>query len=255
MDMQRRRGEGTPNGRAGTGLARGLGIFSVGLGLAEIAAPRALARMIGVVPDGVTRGTMRALGARELAHGVGILARPRHPLPLWARVAGDVLDLAMLGWAMKARRTHTQRLIGAMIAVAGVAVLDVYAGKRLQARQDEAPEARSTRIAAITINRPLPEVAARWRDLAGDLPNIKNVQFGTAPGGRGTEVCVEYKAATALKKAIGRVLHDDAEQLTDGDLRKVKQLIELGEIVHSDASIHRGLHAAQPTSRASRRGA
>ncbi len=32
----------------------------------------------------------------------------------------------------------------------------------------------------------------------------------------------------------------------DGDLRRFKQVLELGEVVHSDASIHRGLHPAQP---------
>lgn len=249
MDLQGRRGRQTSDGKAGTGLSKGIGVFSVGLGLAEIAVPRTLARMIGVVPDGVTRGTMRALGAREIAHGVGILSRPQHPLPLWARVAGDAIDLAMLGWAMKSRRTHTERLVGAIVAVLGVAALDIYAGKRLQDRGGGAAKDQHNKVTAITINRPLTEVAARWRDLAGDLPNIKNVQFRSAPGGRGTEVCVEYKPQSKLMQALGRVLHNDVEQLTDGDLRKVKQLIELGEIVHSDASIHRGMHAAQPSKR------
>jgi hypothetical protein len=30
------------------------------------------------------------------------------------------------------------------------------------------------------------------------------------------------------------------------DLRRFKQVMETGEIVHSDASIHSGLHPAQP---------
>lgn len=255
MDMQARRGQQTSEDRTGTGLATGIGVFSVSLGLAEIAAPRALARLIGVRPDGRARGTLRALGAREIAHGVGILSRPRHPIPLWARVAGDVLDLALLGWAMKTRRTHTRRMISTLVAVVGVAALDIYAGRRVQARKHALEGGhgelvkRDTTMTAITVNRPITEVAARWRDLAGDLPNIKNVQFRSAPGGRGTEICVEYKTPTLIKKALGRLLHNDAEQLTDGDLRKVKQLIELGEIVHSDASIHRGMHSAQPTKR------
>jgi hypothetical protein len=32
----------------------------------------------------------------------------------------------------------------------------------------------------------------------------------------------------------------------DGDLRRFKQVLEVGEVVHSDASIHRGMHPAQP---------
>jgi hypothetical protein len=33
----------------------------------------------------------------------------------------------------------------------------------------------------------------------------------------------------------------------EGDLRRFKQVLETGEVVHSDASIHRGPHAAQPS--------
>lgn len=54
----------THGGNGAARLARGLGWFSVGLGLAEIAAPRGLARMIGVRDGTRTRTTMRALGAR-----------------------------------------------------------------------------------------------------------------------------------------------------------------------------------------------
>src|SRR6185369_13785739 len=42
--------------------ARGLGWFSIGLGLAEIGAPRSLARLIGISDDDETRNTMFALG-------------------------------------------------------------------------------------------------------------------------------------------------------------------------------------------------
>ena len=254
MDIQRAGGRLPPGSRISDGatsaqLATGLGLFSLGLGLAEITVPRALARIIGVVPDGPTRGTLRAIGAREIAHGVGILARPRNPMPVWSRVAGDVIDLAFLAWSTRARRTSGQRLAGAFFAVLGVAALDVYAGQRLRrerAARGPAGARPSTRHAQVTINRPHDEVKARWRELAGDLPNIHDVVFTRAPGGRGTEVSVTYKAPSLLRRMMGRLLHTDVEQLADGDLRKIKQLIELGEIVHSDASIHRGMHSAQP---------
>jgi hypothetical protein len=45
----------------------------------------------------------------------------------------------------------------------------------------------------------------------------------------------------------------------DSDLRRLKQVLETGEVVHSDASIHRGLHPARPPeevpSQAAREGA
>jgi hypothetical protein len=130
-----RRTSEQPNG---TGLSRGLGWFSVGLGIAELAAPRVLARVIGVDHRGRTGVAIRAMGARELANGIGILARPRRVLPLWARVAGDAIDLAFLAWALGAKRTHTQRLVGAIASVAGVAALDVLASRRAARSQQAA---------------------------------------------------------------------------------------------------------------------
>ena len=45
-------------------LARGLGWFSIGLGLAELAAPESVARLIGVPATRDTTSTLRAFGAR-----------------------------------------------------------------------------------------------------------------------------------------------------------------------------------------------
>ena len=59
----------------GDPLAKGLGVFSVGLGLAQLAAPRAIQRLIGIDDCSRNNVVVRALGAREVAHGVGIGVR------------------------------------------------------------------------------------------------------------------------------------------------------------------------------------
>lgn len=246
MDSHRTRDE--VDGKVGT-ISKGLGLFSLGLGLAELAAPRLLAKAIGIKPDGPTRMTMRMFGAREIASGLGILTRPTHPTPVWLRVVGDAIDLAFLAWALKAKRTHTERIIGAIVAVAGVTALDAFVSAKLQ---KAAPAAPKTKIVSVTINKPLREVSQRWREVCGDIEELKYVTFSTAPGGRGTEVRVEMKKPSKIRAAYNRIVHTDEEQLADGDIRKVKQLIELGEIIHSDASIHRGLHAARPSARKGR---
>src|SRR4051794_18063213 len=67
-------------------LVRGLGWFSVGLGLTQLLAPRGLSRLIGVREHPLL---MRLFGLRELASGVGILASREPESWLWARVGGD----------------------------------------------------------------------------------------------------------------------------------------------------------------------
>jgi len=107
-------------------LATFLGLFSVGLGLWELAAPRSVAAVTGVHAPGL----LWAYGARELAAGVGILANRRPAGWLWARVAGDVLDLATLGaaYAEAAPQDRHKPLLAAA-AVLGVTVLDIVAAQ------------------------------------------------------------------------------------------------------------------------------
>jgi len=240
----------TPDGKGASQLARGLGWLGMGLGITELAAPRTLARAIGVECDPGTRWTMRALGAREIASGAGIFARPAMAAPVWSRVAGDAIDLALLGYALRTRSVHPRRTVVAILLVAGVTALDAYAGSKVSGSEHRhRPRRRDTRVLTVTVNLPITDVQRRWREVARDLAKRGNVTFRPAPGGRGTEICLAIKSPSRLAQMFGRLTHTDVEQLADGDLRKVKQLLELGEIVHSDASVRRGLHAAQPPER------
>lgn len=113
-------------------LGRGLGMFSVALGLTEILAPKLLGDAIGVDTRRSAPGIIRAFGARELGAGIAVLLRPNKPLPLWARVAGDAMDLTFLALASRSRRANGTRLAIAAVAVAGVTALDVVASLRAQ---------------------------------------------------------------------------------------------------------------------------
>jgi uncharacterized membrane protein len=294
MQTQEAGARGTSEQVDGAGLARGLGWFSVGLGLAELAMPRMLARAIGVDPRGRTEAAIRAMGARELANGLGILARPERALPLWARVAGDAIDLALLGWALGAKRTHTQRLVGAIASVVGVAALDVLASRRTGRAQRAA---HKPIYRTITIYQPAADVYAFWRDFeqhprvigqlasvvdlgggrtrwtsrpeSGDamtwetqiaedvpgerielrmlgkarLPSRTVVTFRPVMGGTATEVCVEIHPGPRISNLLAKL----AGPKLDGDLRRLKQVLETGEVTRSDASIHRGPHPSRPS--------
>jgi hypothetical protein len=124
-DRTRRRGHADT---ATDTLARGLGLFSIALGIAEVVAPRALARTLGMKGQ---EGLIVGYGLREIATGVGILAS-KDPTPwIWGRVAGDGLDLATLATALEGNSPKKTNVGIAMAAVAGVTALDVYCAQTL----------------------------------------------------------------------------------------------------------------------------
>src|SRR5947209_3927998 len=101
-------------------LANGLGWFSIGLGLAEVATPNLVAGLIGVGSDKKTRKILRWYGARELAAGIGLLSGSNPSAWLWARVAGDILDLSSLSKALISNGNDRGKTIVATASVIGV---------------------------------------------------------------------------------------------------------------------------------------
>jgi hypothetical protein len=104
-------------------VATGLGWFSIGLGLAELLAPAAVGQFIGVRKR---KWLLRSLGVREIVSGVGILSTGQSTRGhwVWSRVAGDAMDLALLGNAYRSRKSHKGKLTMAALAVLGVTLLD-----------------------------------------------------------------------------------------------------------------------------------
>jgi len=101
--------------------ARALAWFSIGLGLAELAMPRTLARAAGM-PNLPT--LTRAYGLREIGTGIGILTS-KDPAPwLWGRVAGDALDVATVGAGL-VTAGRPLRTIGSIAMLLGIAYLDM----------------------------------------------------------------------------------------------------------------------------------
>jgi hypothetical protein len=122
MDYQRRLNRRMRAHRA----AKGLGWFSIGLGLAELFFARPLARSIGMQGR---EGVLRLYGLREIANGLGILGA-KDPTPwVWGRVGGDVLDIATLASNFEGR--DKANVTFALAAVAGVTALDVATAREL----------------------------------------------------------------------------------------------------------------------------
>jgi len=117
-------------------VIRGLGWFSIGLGLTELLAPRFVARLVG----GRNHKTLiRSYGLREIGAGVGLLSTRRPTGWLWARVAGDMVDLASLGGVLASPRGEAGKAIFNIAAVAGVTALDILTAQELTSESAEAP--------------------------------------------------------------------------------------------------------------------
>jgi uncharacterized membrane protein len=83
----------------------------------------------------------------------------------------------------------------------------------------------------------------RWQSVEGwDVANRGAVRFRPAPGGQGTEIAVELEyvpPAGELGRLASFLSNKALEVQLERDLRRLKQLLEVGEIVRSDARVRR----------------
>jgi uncharacterized membrane protein len=142
-------------------LAFGLGWFGIGLGLAELLVPRRFARTIGVPYQ--HHRLIRAMGIREIANGLGILMWPSASAGVWARVAGDMIDLACLGAAFTSARANRRRLATTAAALAGAAAVDLICAQQLT-RGMTTRGGSTPVVATLKINRSREDLYKAWRD-------------------------------------------------------------------------------------------
>lgn len=107
---------------AGDALARGMGWFSIGLGVAELLAGRRLARWMGMEEH---TGLIQAYGAREITAGIGLLAMGDPKPWMWGRIAGDALDIATLATGLHDDNPRRDNVRLALGAVVGATALDL----------------------------------------------------------------------------------------------------------------------------------
>jgi uncharacterized membrane protein len=266
-------------------VARGLGWFSIALGAAELIVPRAIARICGSRNHSAL---IRAYGAREMVAGIGLLTTGRPAGWLWARFAGDMVDLGSLGAVAGSPENDRGRAAFAIANVAAVTVLDFLCAEQ-HTRSDTRFAARAE--ASMIINRSPEECYHFWRnfenfprfmrylssvrstddrrshwvmqlpegprfewdaEIDDDAPNERiswrslpgstvshsgSVEFEPAPGGRGTIVRVQIdygNLAHAMGAAAATLLGRDPEQIVRKEMRRFKQVIEVGEVITTE---------------------
>jgi hypothetical protein len=125
-------------------LSQALGWFSIALGVSELLAPGKLRRSVGMSRRA---GALIPLyGLREIVTGLGLLGASNASPWLWARFAGDILDVATL--SPELRRDNSKRLAACigMAFLAAAALVDFFAARRLgEAERSNDPMAALTR--------------------------------------------------------------------------------------------------------------
>ena len=287
-----------------SGRRAALGWFSLAVGLAQLLAPRQVARLIGAdEEDDATCLVLRAVGGRELICGLGLLSQSHSASWAWARVAGDLMDLSLLGKAWQSSGAHRDRLLLAGGAVLGATYADTRSAIRLQRQQGDVALEGIEVHQAVTIARPAHEVYAFFRDFQNlprvmqhlesvrvanghshwcaigplgsriewdaeivedrpgelivwrsvpnaDIANQGRVQFRAAGQDTELDVVLRYDPpAGKLGATLASLLGKAPSQQISADLRRLKQVLETGEVLHSDASIHLGRHPARPSER------
>jgi uncharacterized membrane protein len=152
--------------------ARGLALFGLGLGTAQLVAPRGLNWIAGVHDRVHTRALQRVVGVREIAAGIAILGAPQ-PYPfVWSRVAGDAMDLAMLGLAFASPRNKRGCLALTTLTIGGITAMDVLASLGCARRNGRlAPDGAMRVRASVTVNRDPDDVYRYWRNFE-NLPSF-----------------------------------------------------------------------------------
>jgi uncharacterized membrane protein len=220
-------------------LAQALGWFSIGLGVTEILAPRALARVIGV---GNHPAVLRMLGLREIMSGLGLLSERKAGTWAWTRVAGDAMDLALLGAATRSGDAQPQRIAMAATAILGVTAVDLYSGRQLSRSEIQVRPTRAQITHSLTINASPQTVYAFWRNL-DNLPlfmrHLESVTatsdkvshwVACAPAGSTVEWDAEIVEEVDSERLAWRTL-PDSEVVHEGTVRFERAAADRGTIV------------------------
>lgn len=315
-------GETQPHSGSTEQLARYLGWFSIGLGIAELLAPRQLADLIGVEHK---PGVFRLMGLREIGHGVAILSQEQPAAGVWSRVAGDLLDLALLGTQLDSNNPEREKTLAATMSVLGVTAVDLYTAKSLSQKtngtnggsrnrptigddsvRDIVDSGSGIKVkSATTVGRPINEVYRFWRNFenlprfmshlesvqviddkrshwtalgpagirlewdaetvedrpdeliswrslpGGQVDTAGFVRFRPAPKDRGTEIVVDMRydpPGGVVGASIAKLFGESGQEVVTRDLQAFKNVMETGEVVHSDSSIYTRPHPARPPS-------
>jgi uncharacterized membrane protein len=235
---------------------RALGLRELVTGIGLIINPRsgswALARGAGDALD-------LALLHQKLGHAEGGRAR----IAATAAAVVGVAAMDVVSAAGLSRNRTVQKLVGPIHVTRAVTIrrppADVYAFFRnLENLPRVMQHLESVRIVnghSIWRAKAPAGLSIEWKaEIVQDRPNEVLACFAAAPRDRGTELLVELKydpPAGAIGAAMAKLFGEEPSLQIASDLRRVKQVLETGEVVHSDETFRRGGPARPSTAQSS----
>ncbi|MEE6177149.1 SRPBCC family protein [Mycobacterium sp. 050134] len=211
-------------------LVKALAGASFGLGLGELLAPGKVAAVAGVDETARSRRVIRALGARECGHGAALLAGPARLV--WTRVAGDVLDTALLLAGVAARGPGRRRRgVITAAALSGIGALDLCAALRTtrgDGRHAGGSRHRMVR-AAVTVRKPPEAVYRFWSDVQ-NLPTFMHHLKSVTANGDGRSHWVANAPA-------GQSVEWDAQTTEDEPGKRIAWQSLPGSVVENGGSV------------------
>jgi uncharacterized membrane protein len=175
-------------------------------------------------------GLLRLVGMRELASGAGLLTQQKTKPWLWSRVAGDAMDLAVLGTGLRPSNPMRDRTAGAMVAVAAITALDVAASLR-ETSQPRAVFRAARRVQeqliehTVGVNKSPQECYAFWRDVS-NLPKFSPMLE------KATQID-EKRSHWVLRGPAGKSIEWDSEITVDKPGEQVSWRSVSGDVKHA----------------------
>jgi uncharacterized membrane protein len=212
-------------------LTRALSLVGVALGVPQVALPLAAARAGGVDDLKQASGVIRAMGARDIALGLALLVGP--PRTIWARVACDAVDLALMGSLLPGREgQRRRRLAVATVAIGALSAVDVYAAVRASRRRQHGQgRPGPLELDATTIVSKDPQaVYAFWRDFENLPTFMRHLQSVTDTG----DGLSRWVANAPLKRSVSW----EAEMTGDEPGRRISWRSLPGADIDNSGTVH-----------------
>jgi uncharacterized membrane protein len=145
---------------------------------------------------------LRLVGLRELTSGVGLLTQ-QEPKPwLWSRVAGDAMDLALIGSACRSSNPDRGRALGALGVVAAISAIDVAVSLRESSRQSSTNRSALSEPLlehTVAVLKAPEECYAFWRELSNLSKISETIESVTSLGDRRSHWVMKGLGSTRIE--------------------------------------------------------